>query len=178
MAESPESLFRRGMISEREHSRLKALAGTKVQNSRMAGFDEKDGRRDQGGRTDKGHRVGATAHIDNMRNPKGDSAVAKRPSKDGRAGAERNPARSAEIDDGISGGTQRPEFPRGAGPLSKRAQPGFVPTRSKGLAGATRGDHGANDRGPDNKTPRRARGQRDTLSSGGPYGGPSSRANG
>lgn len=116
MAESADSMFRQGLISEREFKRLgaksaatKAARGTKVQPSKMAEFDNKEGRRDQGGVRDRGDRLAGNGHINRMRNPKGDSAIAKRPSKRALAGREHQPG-TDEIDESDN---QKPAFPRG-----------------------------------------------------------------
>ncbi len=168
MAESAESLFRRGMISGRAFNRV--LAGTRPQNSKMANFDSKAGRHDQGGL----HAHGAIdeRHVEDMRNPNGmPKSLGGPPTKGGRAGKEGHNVRRNEIDDRA---VQGPEFPRGAGRTSGRAQPGFVKTRpedqDRRRAPAIRRPSGASSR--------RAGGQRDVLSSGGEYGGPNSQRNG
>lgn len=57
MAESMESMFRRGMISKKQMGRMAKpaiLKKTRAQKTKMAGFDSKKGVRDQGGVKDRG----------------------------------------------------------------------------------------------------------------------------
>jgi hypothetical protein len=180
MAESAESLFRRGMISPKQFGKLGAQKGTRTNPAFQAGeeaFSGRQGRADQGGRRDAGERsVAGTGHINNRRTSDfGTPARAGgKPSKGGSAPSRGGVPNHAQIDESSE---QTPTFPRGAGPLSRNAQPGFVKVKSKNLAGSSRGNRSANDRGPDNRTPARARGG-NPRSSGPQYGGPSSRADG
>lgn len=110
MAESADSLFRRGMISSKQASRLKVLKGTKHQASKMADFDGK-GSVDEGGVRDRGDRVAAKDHVNNRRTTRAGSPIASKPSKGGQAGAEGQPG-TDEINEAAA---QKPAFPRAGG---------------------------------------------------------------
>jgi hypothetical protein len=185
MAESATSLFRRGMISSKQAGKLKALRGTTTNppsydgtdaraSGGGSGFDSRKGKNDQGGRRDKGDgTVAGVGHINNRKaSDFGTPARAGgRPSKGGSAPSRGGVPDYEQIDEATE---QKPNFPKGAKQLSRDAQPAWVRVKDKNLAGSTRGDHGAGDRGPDNKVPKRARGGA-TYPSGGQYGGPNGR---
>lgn len=129
MAESVESLFRRGMISPRAGKRagvLKAVNGTKHERSKMADFEEKSGMRDQGGVRDRGDGLAGTDHINRKANTRAGSPIASKPSKGGQAGAEAQPG-TDEINEGRN---QRPDFPREGSRPKKQAM--GTPKRSRG----------------------------------------------
>jgi len=181
MAESGQSLFNRGMISGRQAKKfgvLGAQRGTRT-NPKFGAQEEpfagRQGRGDQGGTRSVGS-IGVD-HLENI-----DLQGARKqflPSKGGSAPSGGRIPHRAEIDEGER---QRPEMPRGAGVLGRsanRTAPPFKRAPANKLAASKRGDRGANDRGPDNKTPRRARGaSAASTREGGYYGGPSSRADG
>lgn len=110
MAESAESLFRRGMISSKQAAKLGALKGTKHQASKMADFDGK-GSVDQGGIRDRGDKIASSKHINNKRTTRAGSPIASKPSKGGQAGAEHQPG-TDEINEADN---QRPAFPKAGG---------------------------------------------------------------
>lgn len=122
--ESADSLFRRGMISEKQY-KLKALAGTKAQPSKMAKFDDKGGRRDQGAGRERGIPEMGSRHINNARTQREGSAIASRPTRGGRVNAGGQPGVDA-IDE-----RQGPAFPAGSRP---RKQALGTPARARGGA--------------------------------------------
>jgi len=150
MAESADSLFRRGMISPKQASKLKALAGTKLNPAFGAAEEGANGRgglRDQGAGRERGETaVAGNAHINNRRASDFGSPgrASGRPSAGGGVRSKGGRPGADEIN---AGGSQRPAFPAGSKP------------RRQALG-----------------TPQRARG---TVQPSGPlYGGPSSRADG
>jgi hypothetical protein len=106
MSESAKELFKRGLISAKAGAKLGL--GTKVQPSKMAGFDDK-GAVDQGGGKDKGVPEAGTKQID-KKQAKG-SPIASGPSKGGSAGTESQPGKRNLIDNASQ---QGPKFPAGA----------------------------------------------------------------
>lgn len=110
MSESADSLYRRGMISERQGKRLGVVKGTKAENSRMAEFDGKEGVRDQGGNKDRGHALGSRNHINQASNTRANSSVVKQPSK---GGFVKNKGKAPDSDEINQGTSQRPNFPAG-----------------------------------------------------------------
>src|SRR5258708_19515329 len=90
MAESMESLFRRGMISPKALGKLaakssskpKILNETRVQNSRMADFDGKS--KDEGTNRDRGERsVAGSRHIDTKQDLGTRARASGRPTRGG-----------------------------------------------------------------------------------------------
>jgi hypothetical protein len=173
MAESVDSLFRRGMISPRQGAKLGVLKGTRAQNSKMASFDDKAGKRDQGGRADHGDKQADSRHIN--RNQRAGSKIASQPTKGGFSKQARPPT-DDEID---QRDVQKPDFPKGAGKLSRPAQKAFVPSPANKLA-AKKDAAGSNNRSGNWGTAARAKGGNPKSSGSGAnyYGGPNSRANG
>jgi hypothetical protein len=117
MAESMESLFRRGMISPKALGKLaakssskpKVLNQTRVQNSRMADFDGKS--KDEGTNRDRGARsVAGNRHIDTKQDLGTPARASGRPSRGGFV-KDQMQVNTDEIDDVDN---QRPAFPRGA----------------------------------------------------------------
>lgn len=106
MAESAESMFRRGMISHKQASRLGVLRGTRAEPSKMADFDDK--RDDEGDGKERGDRVASSRHINDKRTTRAGSPIASKPTKGGQAGAEHQPS-DDEIDQAAH---QRPAFPK------------------------------------------------------------------
>jgi hypothetical protein len=166
MAESVDSLFRRGMISSKQGAKLGVLKGTRAQNSKMANFDDKGGKRDQGGPRDSGDKNADSAHLN--RNQRIGSAIAGGPSKGGGQKQARSP-HARELDEAD---VQKPDFPKGAGKLSRPAQKAFVPAPAKALA-AKKNAAGSNSKSSWG-TPSRAKGGA-VRPSGPYYGGPNSR---
>lgn len=119
MAESADSLFRRGMISEKQAGRLGVFRDQKDQPTKMAAFDEKGGKRDQGGVKDRGDKVAAKGHINDKRTTRAGSPIAGKPSKSGQAGRE-DQFDVDEIDDGEN---QKPDFPTQRGKGRKGSPP-------------------------------------------------------
>jgi hypothetical protein len=172
MAESASSLFRRGMISSKQGAKLGVLKGTRAQNSKMADFDGKAGKRDQGGRIDYGDKNADSTHIN--RNQRVGSKIAGAPSKGGFLKQGRQPG-ARELD---QADVQKPDFPKGAGKLSKPAQKAFVPAPANKLA--AKKDAAGSKSKSSWGTPSKARGGNPKSSGSGAnyYGGPNSRANG
>ena len=118
MAESMESLFRRGLISRKAMEKLgtrrgvkpRVLNATRVQPARMASFDDKSGARDQGGVRDKGARVASAGHIDRAQDLGSPARASGRPSRGGFVRDQMQVHRD-EIDDPYN---QTPGFPNGA----------------------------------------------------------------
>jgi hypothetical protein len=115
MAESMESLFRRGMISPKALGKLaakskpKILNQTRVQNSRMADFD--DNSKDEGANRDRGARsVAGSRHIDTKQDLGTPARASGRPSRGGFV-RDQMQVNTDEIDDANN---QRPAFPKGA----------------------------------------------------------------
>src|SRR5271157_1597206 len=113
MAESMQSLFRRGLISPTALAKLgkrkpKILNETKVQASKMANFDGKRGVRDQGGVRDKG--VASARHIDIRQDLGSPARASGRPSAGGFV-PDQMQVHSDEIDDADN---QAPAFPKAA----------------------------------------------------------------
>ena len=112
MAESMDSLFRRGAISSKQMGRMSKPAILRKTKpgipSKLANFDERT--KDEGRAHGRGIREVSVDEIN-------ESAVQDRggrvgtPTKGGRAGVERTAAKTAHIDDGA---LQRPAFPAGA----------------------------------------------------------------
>ena len=153
MAESVESLFRRGLISSKamekfgkrgNEAKPKILKETKVQASRMANFDDKSGAGDQGGARDRGAKVASARHIDIRQDLGSPARASGRPSKGGFV-PDQMQVYSDEIDDADN---QQPAFPKAA--------------KVKAANGARQ----VGVKGPPGK------------SSGPAYGGPNSRSNG
>jgi hypothetical protein len=142
MGETGDSLFRRGMISSTQAGKLGILKQTTAQPSKMAAFDDKAGRRDQGGRSDKGHRLARTDHIDKKQDMGTPARASGKPSKGGGAGMQSQPVRAAEID---AGDTQQPKFPPG-GKVKKRGKLG-TPPRARGPIAAQGGQYGGGGKG-------------------------------
>ena len=111
MAESMSSLFRRGAISSKQMDRMAKpaiLNKTKVQPSKMADFDSKKGKRDQGGVRDRGEvPVNEINHKTNQK-PGTPSKGAGLPSKGARVN------RSGQPDVDHIDQQQGPKFPAGA----------------------------------------------------------------
>jgi hypothetical protein len=115
MAESMESLFRRGLISQKAMKKLgsrtrrpKILDETRVQNSRMANFDSKA--KDEGGVRDRGDTsVAGSRGIDTRQDLGSPQRASGRPSADGFV-KDQMPVLTDEINDANN---QRPAFPRG-----------------------------------------------------------------
>lgn len=134
MGESVDSLFRRGAISEKQMRRMGGAApgpkGTRAQPSKMANFDDKGGRRDQGGGKDRGA-VGRAA-IDERQDMGSPERASGKMSKGASVNASGQP-RAHEID---APENQRPEFPSGGRVAAKngRRQVGV-----KGPAGKSSG---------------------------------------
>jgi hypothetical protein len=151
MAESMQSLFRRGAISGKQMDRMSKPAILRKTKpgvpSKLANFDERT--KDEGGPRMRGIREVSVDEINERAvQDKGRTWGTKGrgpPTKGGRAGPERTLAKTAHIDDGK---LVRPAFPAGAKVSGKNAK------RQVGI------------KGPPGK------------SSGPQYGGPSSRANG
>jgi hypothetical protein len=119
MAESIESLFRRGLISSKamekfgkrgNEAKPKILSETKVQASKMANFADKRGRNDQGGVRDKGAKVASAHHIDVRQDLGSPARASGRPSKGGFV-PDQMQVQSDEIDDADN---QQPAFPKAA----------------------------------------------------------------
>jgi hypothetical protein len=149
MAESMQSLFRRGLISPTAMAKVgkrkpKILNETKGQASKMANFDDKSGARDQGGAPDKGAKVASVRHIDIRQDLGSPARASGRPSKGGFV-PDQMQVHSDEIDDADN---QQPAFPKAA--------------KVKAANGARQ----VGVKGPRGK------------SSGPAYGGPNSRSNG
>jgi hypothetical protein len=116
MAESMQSLFRRGMISPKAMGKLaakgskrKILNQTKVQNSGMANFDGKS--KDEGANRDRADRsVAGSRHIDTKQDLGTPARASGRPSRGGFV-KDQMQVNTDEIDDANN---QRPAFPRGA----------------------------------------------------------------
>src|SRR5260370_38450297 len=92
MAESVESLFRRGLISSKamekfgkrgNEAKPKIPNETKVQASKLANFNDKSGRDDQGGARDKGAKVASVRHIDICQDLGSPARASGRPTKGG-----------------------------------------------------------------------------------------------
>jgi hypothetical protein len=115
MAESMDSLFRRGLISpkameklgKRRSAKPKSLSATRVQPAGMADFDDRRGVRDQGGVRDSGARVAGSRHIDSAQDLGSPARASGRPSKGGFV-RDQMQAHSDEIDDPDN---QTPAFP-------------------------------------------------------------------
>jgi hypothetical protein len=136
MASHVETMFRAGQISPKQYAKLSAQAGTKPQPTRMAGFDEKGGKRDQGGVRDRG--VKDTGRDAINKNQGAGSPIAGKPSKGGSVNASGQPGVGA-IDDGKM---QRPAFPPGG-----KAKPGRAKlARQKGRIPAQGGEYGGGGR--------------------------------
>jgi hypothetical protein len=115
MAESMQSLFRRGLISPTAMAKVgkrkpKILNETKGQASKMASFDDKSGARDQGGARDKGAKVASVRHIDIRQDLGSPARASGRPSKGGFV-PDQMQVHSDEIDDADN---QQPAFPKAA----------------------------------------------------------------
>ena len=126
MAESAQSLFRRGMISPKQATKLGVLKGTKLNPAFGAGeepFENKAGRRDQGGTHDRGITEAGVGHINNARQQREGSAIASRPTRGGRVNKGGQPSVDAIDQD------QRPTFPAGA---KVRRQAMGTPQRARG----------------------------------------------
>jgi hypothetical protein len=123
MAESPDSLFRRGMISSKQMGKLAAQRGTRAEPSKMANFDDKGGRRDQGAGRDRGISETSVGHINNARQQREGSAIASKPTRGGRVNKGGQPGVDAINQD------QRPAFPAGGTP---RKQSLGTPARARG----------------------------------------------
>lgn len=131
MAESAQSLARRGLISTGAMNAT--LAKTRVQKSKMADFDGKQ--KDEAERNSRGHALGKNAHI-NSKETQRDRARSM-PSKGARVNASYVPGR--EQIDGFPPG-QRKTFPAGAGIVSKGAA--GKNTRMKGRIPRSGGPYG------------------------------------
>src|ERR1043166_1769086 len=105
MASHVETMFRAGQISPKQYAKLSAQAGTKAHPTKMADFDEKGGKRDQGAGRARGAPHAGSRHID--KNQAAGSPIASKPSKGASVNASGQPGRSA-IDQ-----NQKPEFPAG-----------------------------------------------------------------
>jgi hypothetical protein len=102
-----DAMFHQGLISAKAGAKLKKLQGTKVQNSKMADFDDKGGRRDQGGVRDRGDSsVAGARHIDTKQDMGSVARASGPPSKGGRVGKTGQPGADA-IDE-----VQTPAFPK------------------------------------------------------------------
>jgi hypothetical protein len=88
----------------------KILSETKVQASKMANFDDKSGRNDQGGTRDKGAKVASVRHIDIRQDLGSPARASGRPSKGGFV-PDQMQVHSDEIDDADN---QTPAFPKAA----------------------------------------------------------------
>ncbi len=102
-----DSMMHQGLISAGAGAKLKKLQGTKVQNSKMAAFDDKAGKRDQGGVRDRGDSsVAGVRHIDTKQDMGSPARASGAPSKGGRVNHTGQPGVDA-IDEG-----QTPAFPQ------------------------------------------------------------------
>jgi len=168
MAETAESLYRRGAISSKQASKLGILKKTKVERPNEEAFDGKQGRRDQGGHKDRGHKIATTKHIDGPDQGMGMGA----PSKGGAAGKS-GQVRANEINDSQN---QRPEFPRAGG--STRPSSGGSAKNGKGAPPMTDDIDQRDDQRP--SFPKQGRGKNAPMNprskgkiakTGGQYGG-------
>lgn len=146
MGESHDSLFRRGLISPKQMDRIgkpKILAQTKVQNSKMADFDDKGGKRDQGGIRDRGVQESGRDHINKRQDMGTPERASGKPSRGaGVEGGQSSPVRRREIDAGES---QRPNFPsEGRVRGSEASRP--YNSRSKGRVPKQGGQYGGGGR--------------------------------
>ena len=175
MAETAESLFRRGAISKKQAGKMrvgdlpKVLRSTKVERANEEDFDGKQGMRDQGGLRDRGPKDTGRDAIN--KNQRDSSAIGGRPSRDGYV---RNPkGGQPNVDEIDQGGNQKPEFPRSAGLGTKASRGGredtggYAGKRSANKSGSLKIDRRENqEKGPSNK-----RAAKKADKQGGWYGG-------
>lgn len=111
MAESMSSLFRRGAISSKQMGRMAKpaiLNKTRPQKSKMAKFNDKRGKRDQGGVRDRGEVPGNELNHPTNQRAGSPATASGLPSK----GARVNKTAQARI--GSINADQSPKFPAGA----------------------------------------------------------------
>jgi hypothetical protein len=137
MGESMQSLFRRGLISPTAMAKLgkrkpKILSETRVQNAKMANFDDKAGARDQGGVRDKGAKVASARHVDIRQDLGSPARASGRPSRGGFV-PDQMQVHGDEIDDAVN---QQPAFPKAA---KIKAANGARPVGVKGPRGQSSG---------------------------------------
>ncbi len=102
-----DAMMHQGLISAKAGAKLKKLQGTKVQNSKMAAFDDKAGKRDQGGNRDRGDSsIAGSHHIDTKQDMGSPARASGPPSKGGRVNHTGQPGVDA-IDE-----NQAPTFPK------------------------------------------------------------------
>jgi hypothetical protein len=152
--------MRQGLISSKAANKF--LAGTRAQNSKMADFNDKAGKRDQGGTKDRGAGEARTSHIDTRQTMGSKAKASGEVSKGGRVhGGQKQPAKRDHID---AGALERPNFAKGTGLTSKNSRAkAFVkaPTPGGGKASPSKGAKFG--------TPKRAR--KAPPAQGGQYGG-------
>ena len=118
MGEAATSLFRRGLISQKQAGKLGILKQTKSGvPTKMADFDGRS--KDEGGTRDKGAPEASTRHIDKRQDMGSPARASGAPSSGGSVGkgATGQPVRRRQLDDAA---TQKPDFPAGSG---KRGAP-------------------------------------------------------
>jgi len=133
MAESAESLYRRGMISPRQAGKLGILKATKAQPSKMADFDAKE----SGGSGDGS--IAGRNHINNRGTA--DLGSPQRASGKPSTGAfvknKGGQPRANEIDEPAA---QKPNFPRQGSRASKQSL--STPKRARGRVTASGPEYG------------------------------------
>lgn len=166
-----------GMISSKAAAKRPAILGkTRVNRPNEEDFDGKQGLGDQGGADwnkplDGGDRsVASTKHINTKQTMGTPAKAGGAPSKGGSAGAQKQPIKRNQIDDGA----QRPKYPNGTGYATgdsdKAAKTGYAKTHASPPKWK---DHGkVNAKGP--KAPSKL-GKKSNPSNSNQYGDPNSR---
>lgn len=142
MAETADSLFRRGAISAKQAGKMKVsdlpkvLKKTKVERADEESFEGKQGLRDQGGRKDHGHEVAKRDHVNRHQE------VAKR-SLDG-LGAPSKPRPGKDSGGGVKNG-RGGSVVAGPDEIDQTANQRKMRKRDNGLGGPSKGGNDAND---------------------------------
>jgi hypothetical protein len=144
MAETADSLYRRGAISAKQGAKLGILKKTKVERDKEESFDGKQGLKDQGAGREKGHKEASVRHIDVKKDIGSPERASGAPSKGGRVNSYGQPG-TDEIDRGSSGkgGKNTKKWPS-EGDETSAKQP--MNKRSKGKIAKQGGQYGGGGR--------------------------------